>query len=302
MEQEARLQRHAREHDARRVDAQALGRFRAAQHDRRGLVHVHLGAVPLVVRKRERPVRFAGLANEGGVTGLGEGGVGEARGHPIEARPQASDLVAVLVQAAAFGVAKRAVDQRERRHGRRHPALDFEARDDLSGGNLQVVGLRVGLDRVDGRDLGAAGDGRASRRLAAHHDCHVQSAVANRDECIVEERLLGDSHLHQHGAGAVRADAVGDEAPRVRVRPRAGGHGDLLHGAEQPGGTRVFARRSSRGEHQLQGLEPAAGLVDFLARHPDARHHRRARLDITPFFGSHETRTLADLATTRGSC
>src|SRR4029079_16975543 len=49
-------------------------RLRAEHEDRGGLVDVHLRAVPLVVRERERSVRLAGFAQELLGAGLGERG------------------------------------------------------------------------------------------------------------------------------------------------------------------------------------------------------------------------------------
>ena len=127
----ARLEPDEREHHPIGVDAEPHRRVEAAHQQRRRLVDVHLGAVPLVVREGDRTVRRTGFADERRVAWLREGGVGEPRRHRAESCPQSGDLVAVLVERAVFRVAQRAVDECKGLHRRGHPRVDLDPGDDL---------------------------------------------------------------------------------------------------------------------------------------------------------------------------
>ncbi len=174
-EREARLERDEREDDAIGVDAEPHRRLEAAHEERRRLVDVHLRAVPLVVREGEGPVRRARLADERRVARLREGGVRETRRDRAESGVQARDLVAVLVERAALGVAQRAVDEGEGRHRGGDAAVDLDLGDDLVDRELEVVGRRAFLHGVDDGHAVAPGDRGAAARFAADDEGDVEA-------------------------------------------------------------------------------------------------------------------------------
>ena len=176
----------------------------------------------------------------------------EAAGDGAEAGPQLGDLVAVLVERAALGVAQRTVDQRVLLRRRVDPERDLgPAEDRLALGQAQLVGVvdvvGDGVVELDARPLGPGG---ATGGFAPDDERDVDAATDQVEVGVVEECLLRD-------AGADHDRPRAPPAPTERATSRAASR--YFH---EPSGTATRStRRSSPGAPQSSPAAAAASII-----------------------------------------
>ncbi len=143
------VQRHVGEEPAIGRDAGRTRPLGRADQESRRLVDGPLAGVPPVVGEGQRSVVRARRGDSGPVAGLGEGGLGVARRHRVEARPQRGDLVALAVRRQVVRGGQRVLNERVLLHRREHdPRRELHGGHEVGRAGQDLVGWRVLLVRL----------------------------------------------------------------------------------------------------------------------------------------------------------
>jgi hypothetical protein len=244
-DEEARLERDHGVHDARRIDAQrGAPRPRCTRGSRRPGRRSSARSATCCTGTRTA-VRLAGI--RAGTPRCAARGTRRAGTSPPPAEPgvEARDLVALLVDRLRSPRTERAVDERRTAPSPTRSPPSISTRVMISVfGSCSSSGATSACTV-----LGTSTPARraiAARRAASPPTTSATSSVPGPDRVVrvVEQRLLRDADLHQHGAGRARRCARpragrGRDRPRCRRAPRPA----ALRRERAP--TRVGARRSA---------------------------------------------------------
>ena len=189
---------------------------------RRGLVDVHLRAVPLVVREGDRAVRLR-LGSRRNAASRGSGNAAWGKCDATALKPAHRRAISSRCSSSErpSACAQRAVDEREGLHRGRHDPPSISILVTISSvGSCSSSGCGAVLHGVDHGDAGAAGDGRAPRRFSADDQrdvepCRRGSPRARRSTASAGGCPVATSTVCASGG----ADALGDDAARVGVLP-----------------------------------------------------------------------------------